>query len=304
MTIKTLIKSVTHHRCWLVIGIILLLSGMISQVHAEDCAKAKEYYTQGTEIINYQERKAVFQKAVSLCPSYAEAHVNLADAYENLADFDNAERHYREALRINKDFPTPYIGLAEVYLKTGRYRLADEAFRRGLGISSDDERLQAGLKVASERLKREKEFYESAQIFACLTEDEEFRLMCMCPGDYYSSLKKWICIPPIFFGSGSWSLTPDTRHQLDEIGKALKTKDLSGKKWLITGHADIVGTSERNLLISENRASAVKDYLAQTFGMDPKSFNTRSFGHNRPRATNSTLEGRSDNRRAEIVLDE
>jgi outer membrane protein OmpA-like peptidoglycan-associated protein len=261
-------------------------------------------YARGTKLLNYEERKATFQKAVDLCPSYAEAHVNLADAYENLADFDNAERHYREALRINENFTTPCIGLGEVYLKTGRYRLAAEAFGRGLGISPDNERLQAGLKVASERLKREKGFYESAQIFACLTEDEEFRLMCMCPGDYYSSLKKWICIPPIFFGSGSWSLTPDTRRQLDEIGKALKTKELSGKKWLITGHADIVGTSERNLLISENRARAVKDYLAQAFGMDPKSFNTRSFGHNRPRATNSTLEGRSDNRRAEIVLDE
>jgi len=284
--------------------LLFLCAGSFETVHAEDCAKAKEYYTRGTEIINYQERQAVFQKAVDLCPSYAEAHVNLADAYENLGDFDNAERHYREALRINKDFPTPYIGLGEVYLKTGRYRLAAEAFGRGLGISPDNERLQAGLKVVSERLKRERGFYESAQIKACLTEDEEFRLMCLCPGDHYSALKKWICIPPIFFGSGSWSLTPDTRRQLDEIGKALKTKDLSEKKWLITGHADIVGTSERNLLISENRARVVKDYLARTFGMDPKSFNTRSFGHNRPRATNSTLEGRSDNRRAEIVLDE
>jgi len=287
----------------ILLALFIILQPLLATA-ADDCAKAKKLYDQATKRMNYHERRDLFRQAVKLCPSYAEAHVNLADACENLVDFDTAEIHYKEALKLNPELVAPYVGLGEVYLKTGRYTLAQEAFFKGIAISPEDDRLQAGLKVATERLTREKKLYPAEQIRGCIAADEEFRLMCMCPGDHYAFLRRWICIPPILFSSGSVSFTADSKRQLDEIGKALKSKELLGKKWLIIGHADSVGTPERNVVYSRERVITVKGYLVKTWDLNPASFTVYFFGQNRPRASNDTLEGRAENRRVEIVLDE
>lgn len=288
----------------MIMSSLLLVLWSLSASASDDCLKARELYDQAKNLLHYSERRDLFRQAVELCPSYSEAHVNLADAYENLGEFDQAEAHYQEAMNLRPELAIPCIGLGEVYLKTGRYNLAQEAFRKGLEITPEDDRLQAGLKVASERLAREKKLYESEKIRSCLVADEEFQLMCMCPGDNYTFLRRWICIPPILFASGSVSLTSDAKRQLDEIGRALRSEGLKGKKWLLIGHADSIGTPERNLRYSEGRVTTVKSYLADKYGIGPKAFTVKFFGQNRPRATNDTLEGRGENRRVEIVLDE
>lgn len=111
-------------------------------------------------------------------------------------------------------------------------------------------------------------------------------------------------MPPLVFGSGSRFLAPQMKLQLDQIGKAMKTKELAGKRWIIIGHSDVLGNQTTNLRLSEQRASAVSDYLVRNVGVDPEILQTKFFGQNRPRASNSILEGRSENRRVEIVLDE
>lgn len=284
--------------------LFLVLWSAVSTAANDECEKARELYDQAKNLLNYGERCDLFLQAVKLCPSYGEAHVNLADAYENLGEFENAEAHYQEAISLRPELSIPYIGLGEVYLKTGRYHLAQEAFQKGLEINRDDDRLQAGVKVTSERLAREKKFYEGEQIRSCLVADEEFQLMCMCPGDNYTFLRKWICIPPILFESGSVALTRAGKRQLGEIGKALKSEGLKGGKWLIVGHADSIGTPERNLRYSQGRIATVTKYLVNNCGIDPKSFTGKVFGQKRPRATNATVEGRAENRRVEIVVDE
>jgi len=270
----------------------------------EDCAKAKEIYNLGKDTLNYGERKELFLQAARLCPSYAEAHVNLADAFENLGDFDAAEKHYQEAVTQGLRSSVPFIGLGEVYLKTGRYTLALDSYEKGLKIEPGNERLQAGLKVASERIKQEKTFFEAARIKKCLAEDEEFHLMCMCPGDHYSFLRKWICMPVLQFASGSTALTKETARQLDEIGSVLKAKDLTGKNWLIIGHADTVGERSRNSRLSQGRAERVKQYLVRRHSLDPLRFKVLSFGQDRPRGPNTTEESRAENRRVEIVVED
>jgi outer membrane protein OmpA-like peptidoglycan-associated protein len=284
----------------LLLAFVSCLTGIAG---ADDCEKARGIYKQAIDLMNYEDRRGAFQRAVDLCPSYAEAHVNLADAFENLGKFDDAERHYLEAIRIRPGYYIPYIGLGEVYLKTGRFGLAKEAFVEGLAIRPDHERLQAGLKVVQERLKREKSLFTAAEIEACLTEDERFRLMCMCPTDDYEYLKKWICIPPVFFATGASYLSGNARRQLDHIGKALASETLTGKKWLIVGHADNIGDLKYNRKLSQRRAEAVKRYLVSRHGLSPESMRIKFFGQGFPRASNTSSGGRSENRRVEIVAD-
>jgi len=68
----------------------------------------------------------------------------------------------------------------------------------------------------------------------------------------------------------------------------------------IEGHTDNIGSMEYNIDLSQKRAQAVKDYLVGK-GIDESRVSTVGFGYERPIAPNDTEEGRSLNRRAEIV---
>ncbi|MGA8832112.1 MAG: OmpA family protein [Desulfomonilaceae bacterium] len=290
------------------IRLMLILSALISLpllvVADENCDKAKECYQDGVKLLRYDDRKAAFEKAINLCPTYAEAYVNLADAYENLGEFEQAEKYYKQAITIKPDLFVPFLGLGELYLKSGRYKDSYDTFLLGLELKPDNERLKAGLKVAAQRIEQGSKFLKCDTIESCLSAGETFQLMCMCPGDHYTFLRKRICVPSLHFISGSTQLTSISKKQLSEIGKALRSDTLAKKKWLIVGHADSIGTPDRNLELSRRRSETVRDYLVKQCKLDKKSLTTIFFSQNRPVDTNNTIKGRSENRRVEIIVDE
>jgi outer membrane protein OmpA-like peptidoglycan-associated protein len=69
---------------------------------------------------------------------------------------------------------------------------------------------------------------------------------------------------------------------------------------LVVGHTDATGTSEHNQALSERRAHAMGSILAQA-GIDPRNIYFQGAGASRPIADNTTEEGRSRNRRVELV---
>ncbi|WP_077752296.1 OmpA family protein [Shewanella psychrophila] len=69
----------------------------------------------------------------------------------------------------------------------------------------------------------------------------------------------------------------------------------------ITAHTDSVGDKSYNLKLSKRRAEAVKAALI-TLGLPAKMLHTSWSGEALPVATNSTPEGRAQNRRVEISL--
>jgi len=68
----------------------------------------------------------------------------------------------------------------------------------------------------------------------------------------------------------------------------------------IEGYTDSIGSDTYNTKLGQRRADAVKAYMVQ-LGIDPNRITTKSFGENNPVATNSTAEGRAQNRRVEIL---
>jgi outer membrane protein OmpA-like peptidoglycan-associated protein len=62
-----------------------------------------------------------------------------------------------------------------------------------------------------------------------------------------------------------------------------------------------VGSDEFNLILSENRAKAVYNYLVNN-GIDANRLQYKGFGKTTPIATNETEEGRAMNRRTEFVI--
>jgi OmpA-OmpF porin, OOP family len=70
------------------------------------------------------------------------------------------------------------------------------------------------------------------------------------------------------FPFGSAELTMATIRELDHIGKALNEPALAGFRFRIEGHTDTVGSHEYNKGLSDRRAAAVVDYLADRFQID------------------------------------
>lgn len=107
----------------------------------------------------------------------------------------------------------------------------------------------------------------------------------------------------ILFASGSATLGKEGKEALAKVADAFK--DLQGKVIRVEGHTDNVpiGTEvfPTNWELSTARALAVVRFL-QEKGVDPTKLAAAGYSQYQPVASNDTPEGRSQNRRIEIVL--
>ena len=69
----------------------------------------------------------------------------------------------------------------------------------------------------------------------------------------------------------------------------------------ISGYTDNVGKAQDNIVLSEARANAVKKYLTDK-GIDINRIITKGNGSGNPIASNDTEEGRTKNRRVEMMV--
>jgi outer membrane protein OmpA-like peptidoglycan-associated protein len=108
-----------------------------------------------------------------------------------------------------------------------------------------------------------------------------------------------LTIPDISFGSGAATLSPGAKRRLDPIVASLHRDPALNA--LVEGYTDDSGGHEANLQISLSRAKAVRDYLVEQ-GIAAERIQTLGHGEQYPIASNATEEGRSRNRRIEIVV--
>ena len=104
----------------------------------------------------------------------------------------------------------------------------------------------------------------------------------------------------LFFETGSYRLLHTSDTALNELITILKNNPKL--HIAIAGHTDNTGTPESNLLLSENRAITVMNYLIKG-GIDASRLQSKGYGQQQPVASNSTPEGRASNRRVEITVD-
>lgn len=103
----------------------------------------------------------------------------------------------------------------------------------------------------------------------------------------------------IYFAFNSADILSSSQKVLDEFIVFLN--DHPTMTISIEGHTDNVGSDEFNLILSENRAKAVYNYLVNN-GIDADRLQYKGFGKTTPIATNETEEGRAMNRRTEFVI--
>lgn len=105
----------------------------------------------------------------------------------------------------------------------------------------------------------------------------------------------------IAFETGTAAIRPASYQLLNEIFESAVVAE--GLKLGVYGHTDNSGTDAVNIPLSEKRAAAVKQYLIAK-GLPANRIEAKGFGSSKPVADNNVADGRTKNRRVEIVLGE
>jgi OmpA-OmpF porin, OOP family len=101
---------------------------------------------------------------------------------------------------------------------------------------------------------------------------------------------------------------PSGRSTIDASSSALMRKVQQGLALFpdasisVEGHTDANGSDSTNLILSQDRADAVRQYLVSNFGLNPEKVTSVGYGEARPVATNETAAGRTRNRRIDLVI--
>jgi outer membrane protein OmpA-like peptidoglycan-associated protein len=103
----------------------------------------------------------------------------------------------------------------------------------------------------------------------------------------------------VLFETGKYALSQDAQLKLAKLSGMIQAHP--GLNLAIEGHTDTTGTPDFNMKLSQQRADAVREFLAKQ-GMSPDTITAKGMGQDSPVADNSTPAGRKLNRRVEIIV--
>ena len=114
-------------------------------------------------------------------------------------------------------------------------------------------------------------------------------------------VKKKIVLRGVNFDFNKYNIRPDAVPILDEAAKTLK--EYGDVTVSVDGYTDWIGSDAYNQRLSVQRATAVQEYLARQ-GVTASRMTVRGFGKTNPVASNETPEGRAQNRRVELIVNQ
>jgi len=103
----------------------------------------------------------------------------------------------------------------------------------------------------------------------------------------------------VLFRSGKFAVLPAGKRKLAEVASFLRGSP--ERRVTVEGHTDSDGDDMSNQVLSQARAESVRSFLVNQ-GVAAVNVSAVGFGEGRAIATNATVEGRTNNRRVEIVL--
>lgn len=104
----------------------------------------------------------------------------------------------------------------------------------------------------------------------------------------------------ILFDEGKSTIRSDGEQNLKQVAGSIDQR-YKGGAVRIFGYTDAVGSAGYNKVLGEQRAAAVRDWLVKNGSISEDRITLQPVGEARPVASNSTSEGRQQNRRVEIV---
>src|SRR6056297_1609858 len=103
----------------------------------------------------------------------------------------------------------------------------------------------------------------------------------------------------VYFDTDKYAIEGQSREALQSLADIFK--EYPQTNILVEGHTDNTGSDAYNLTLSKNRAQAVTNFLTMQ-GISRGRIDTKWYGEAQPKYDNSTVEGRSKNRRVELAI--
>lgn len=108
-----------------------------------------------------------------------------------------------------------------------------------------------------------------------------------------------VTLEGVAFQTNSAKLIGQSEEVLDRVAKQLKEHPRLRVE--LQGFTDSVGSNQRNLQLSQQRADAVRNYLLDQ-GVTASQVVARGYGEDQPVADNTSVEGRAQNRRVVMYV--
>jgi outer membrane protein OmpA-like peptidoglycan-associated protein len=108
-----------------------------------------------------------------------------------------------------------------------------------------------------------------------------------------------ITLGDVLFAVGETALAAQAQSNLADVVELLQSEP--DKRVRIEGHTDSTGAEAVNLRISQQRADAVRDQLI-ALGVNADRIEAVGMGQDFPIASNDSAQGRSQNRRVDVIL--
>ncbi|ESP62756.1 OmpA domain protein [Smithella sp. ME-1] len=102
------------------------------------------------------------------------------------------------------------------------------------------------------------------------------------------------------FDTNSAVVKEKYHNEIERVANFMKTYPKTTA--VIEGHTDNVASAEYNQNLSQARASSVRQYLIDKFGIKASRLSAIGYGLTKPIAGNDTEEGKQRNRRVQAVI--
>ncbi|MGE3538719.1 MAG: OmpA family protein [Candidatus Tectimicrobiota bacterium] len=103
------------------------------------------------------------------------------------------------------------------------------------------------------------------------------------------------------FAPNSDAIPASSHQELNKLGTVLAWPQYNEYRVELAGHTDNQGSEHLNRALSEKRVQSIKHYLVKNFQVSNERITAVGYGSSRPIASNDTPDGRSQNRRVEVV---
>ncbi len=160
-------------------------------------------------------------------------------------------------------------------------------------LQASEAKMTTTAQQRQEMEKREKEMQQRFEFVQSLFTEAEANV-------YRQRQNVLLSVHGFYFPSGKTNIESRNFTLLNKINRAIEK--FPNSMLVVSGHTDSVGDEKINLALSEGRASNVAKFLIETSGVNAKRIRVQGFGESKPVATNENAEGRSLNRRVELLI--
>ena len=258
--------------------------GAVALLSASGCVSTKKYQSLQTDYSSLQGKlNAVSQEGETCKSNLSSANVQIASLQDQL----RSERSHLQSLQAALDKCLTSTSEGNVNIS----KLVDE-------INSSNKYIQQ--LVASKNKSDSLNMVLTNNLTRSLSREEMQDVdVQVLKGVVYISLSD-----NMLYKSGSYEISDKANETLSKIAKIIM--DYKDFEVLIEGNTDNVPISKPNIRnnwdLSALRASSVVQALQTNFGVDPKRLTAGGRGEYNPVASNDTPDGKTRNRRTQIII--